>query len=656
MGQTLEFAATLRTPRTRFDHLTRDEWGKCVSKAVTEMCGLTGTYDTRVGNEFIRGVSGGERKRVSIAEMAVAGSLVGLWDQATRGLDSGSAINFVRSLRNIAEVLGSSHAVSLYQASDSIFASFDKVIVLYEGREIYLGPVSSAKSYFEEMGWSCPPRQPVADFLTSVTNPVARKARDDWENRTPQTAEDFEQYWHASREFGVLMKEVEQYEHYHPADGAYVNDFKHAMTAKQSTHVRNEAPYLASLRKQIQYCTKRAFYRVWQDKVSTVTVMVAQIVMSLILGSMFYQTPNNTTGLFSKGGVLFAGILLNALITVTEIFQVYHQRPIVEKQASYAFYRPWTEALSALCINVPLKLITACTFNIILYFLAGLRTRPAQFFIFFLFVYVATITMSCIFRAVGAATRAQPQAFAIVGVVLPLLVIYTGFVIPQPSQHPWFKWITYINPVQYTFESLIANEFHDRNFTCAARNIVPPYGPMMDTPYACAVRGAEPNQPFVYGDSYIAESYDYHHSHLWRNFGILVGYLVFFLLLYLAFSSRNMYTEPVSDDLIFRRGHVPKAIEQAKAGGVDDEAEKGNSAPASSDSALVQTPSVVAANGIPPQTDTFTWESVSYTIPIRHGTRKLLDDIYGWVKPGTLTALMGQFLSSSSKYTVAHHS
>lgn len=609
------------------------------------MCDLSGAYNTRVGDEFIRGVSGGERKRVSIAEMAIAGSSVGLWDQATRGLDSGNALNFVRSLRNIASVFGSSHAVSLYQASDAIFNCFDKVIVLYEGREIYFGPVGAAKSYFEDMGWTCPERQPIAEFLTSVTDPAARKACNGREDRVPRTAEEFEQNWHVSEQCKTHKKEIEDYESAHPEDGKFLQEFKQSMVAKQSKHVRAGEPYLASIRKQIRYCSRRAFQRVWQDRASTVTIMVAQIIMSLILGSMFYQTPNDTVGLFSKGGVLFAAILLNAIITVTEIFQVYRQRPIVEKQASYAFYRPWTEALSALVIHLPLKLCAACTFNVILYFLAGLRTKPSQFFIFFLFVYTATITMSCIFRTVGSATRALPQAFAIVGIVLPLLVIYTGFIIPQPSQHPWFKWITYINPIGYTFEALIANEFHNRTFDCAAKYVVPPYGPLFNYSYACAVRGAKANEPYVLGDSYIAKSYDYHHNHLWRNYGILVAYLVFFLLLYLIFSSRNAYTAPASSDLIFRRGHIPKAVSKIKGNDGDADEEKANAPSPENNIGHLGSPSESSASGITPQKDTFTWESVSYTIPIRRGSRKLLDDIHGWVKPGTLTALMGKLSS-----------
>lgn len=89
VGQTLEFAAATRTPQSRPMGMTRKEFTKFVAKVVMAVVGLSHTYNTKVGNDFIRGVSGGERKRVSIAEMMLAGSPFAAWDNSTRGLDSG---------------------------------------------------------------------------------------------------------------------------------------------------------------------------------------------------------------------------------------------------------------------------------------------------------------------------------------------------------------------------------------------------------------------------------------------------------------------------------------------------------------------------------------------------------------------------------------
>lgn len=241
--------------------------------------------------------------------------------------------------------------------------------------------------------------------------------------------------------------------------------------------------------------------------------------------------------------------------------------------------------------------------------------------------------MSCIFRTIGAATKILPQAFAVVGIVLPSLIIYTGYVIPKPSMHPWFKWITYINPVGYTFESLIANELHGENFTCAPQSIVPPYGPSAKNPFVCAARGAAPNQMFVTGDAFMFTNFEYKYSHLWRNYGILVAVLIFFLVLYLTISNVNIRSPISSSTLVFRKGHVPAQVKPKK----EDESQ--------------QYPSERGAKAghVGSQIDTFSWHDISYTIRVKGGTRRLLDDVSGYVKPGTLTALMVRTMNLGPK-------
>jgi len=91
VGQTLEFAAATRTPSHRIQDMSRKEFYTFVARVVMAVVGLSHTYNTKVGDDYVRGVSGGERKRVSIAEMMLAGSPFAAWDNSTRGLDSGKS-------------------------------------------------------------------------------------------------------------------------------------------------------------------------------------------------------------------------------------------------------------------------------------------------------------------------------------------------------------------------------------------------------------------------------------------------------------------------------------------------------------------------------------------------------------------------------------
>lgn len=96
------------------------------------------------------------------------GPPIAAWDNSTRGLDSQTALEFVRSLRIAADIGGLTSLIAIYQASQAIYDLCDKAIVLYEGRQIYFGPADGARVYFEQMGWHCPARQTTGDFLTLV--------------------------------------------------------------------------------------------------------------------------------------------------------------------------------------------------------------------------------------------------------------------------------------------------------------------------------------------------------------------------------------------------------------------------------------------------------------------------------------------------------
>lgn len=237
VGQTLEFASYVRTPRLRVKEISRKENARYLTRVVMAIFGLSHTYNTKVGNDYVRGVSGGERKRVSIAEMTLAGSPLACWDNSTRGLDAATALEFVKALRMSADLLGPCHLVAIYQASQAIYDLFDRTVVLYDGREIYYGPAKSAKAYFEHMGWYCPSRQSTGDFLTGVTNKRERRARPGYEHRVPQTADEFKSYWQSSPEYASLQEEIKDYKASYPDSSRSVTEFRELRKDVQSKYL-----------------------------------------------------------------------------------------------------------------------------------------------------------------------------------------------------------------------------------------------------------------------------------------------------------------------------------------------------------------------------------------------------------------------------------
>lgn len=241
--------------------------------------------------------------------------------------------------------------------------------------------------------------------------------------------------------------------------------------------------------------------------------------------------------------------------------------------------------------------------------------------------------MSAVFRTMAAVTKTISQAMALSGVLVLAIVVYTGFVVPVSYMHPWFSWIRFINPIYYAFEILVANEFHGRHFTCSA--FIPAYTPLQGDSFICSVTGAIAGQRTVSGDDFIAAMYSYYYSHVWRNFGILLAFLIGFMCMYFVAVELNSSTTSTAEVLVFRRGHVPSYMQNPDKKQADDEeygaSEKAAGAEKGEDEKIA----------IPPQKDIFTWRDVKYDVPVKDGTRTLLDHISGWVKPGTLTALMG---------------
>lgn len=121
VGQTLLFASLARTPKNRISNISRDRYAKHMRDVVMAVLGLSHTVDTKLGNDYIRGVSGGERKRVSIAEVMLSQSQLQCWDNSTRGLDSATALQFVKTLRLASNMTNTTTFVALYQASQDAY-------------------------------------------------------------------------------------------------------------------------------------------------------------------------------------------------------------------------------------------------------------------------------------------------------------------------------------------------------------------------------------------------------------------------------------------------------------------------------------------------------------------------------------------------------
>lgn len=254
--------------------------------------------------------------------------------------------------------------------------------------------------------------------------------------------------------------------------------------------------------------------------------------------------------------------------------------------------------------------------------------------------------MTALFRAVGAVFSTFDGASKVSGFLIMVTVLYSGYMIPKPTMHPWFGWIFWIDPIAYGFEALLSIEFHGKDvIPCVGNNLIPT-GPGYENVQAhqsCAgVKGAIQGQNFVTGDNYLS-ALSYSHSHLWRNLGINWAWWVLFVVLTVVATSRWKSPSEAGNTLVIPREYLHRHLKNQpkdEEGQVSEKrvTEGKKEEPENLDNQLVRNTSV------------FTWKDLSYTVSTPTGDRLLLDNVQGWVKPGMLGALMGS--SGAGKTTL----
>ncbi|KAG0352588.1 hypothetical protein BGZ54_002680 [Gamsiella multidivaricata] len=626
--QTLDTAIKAKTPRARLpDMSSRKDFREKFLDVLTTMYGLTRQKETLVGNAFIRGISGGERKRLSIAEQMATRSSINMWDGSTRGLDASSALDYVKSLRVQTDLLRRATLVSIYQASENIYDLFDQVLLLYDGHCIFFGPAEQARQYFINMGFSCPARQTTADFLTAVTDPHERRPAEGLDpniaSNMPSTPEQFEALYRQSEFYEQTLKQLAEYEA--ELENREADDtFMEATRQTKQKHVSVKNPYTITYLNQIWAMTVRQVQLVKGD-----------------IGS-----------LISRYGS-------------AELPTALQGRPILYKLKNYAMYRPSSFGLAQIVLDIPIIVVHNLLFAIVLYFLSGLQRTAGKFFVFVLILSLATGCMTAFFRMWGCASKTFDDATKYSGVLLLALVLYSGYLIPYQAMHPWFIWIFWINPLAYAFKALMANEMSGLRFSCEAPYLIP-YGPGYDNlaNQVCTLAGSKPGQNYVDGPDYMYGAFRYKASQMWINIvAVLLFWILFAALTAWAMEAKEFGKGGFSTN-VFKR---PK---RSKAGAPDGPA-NGHIAPdveRGMDPNSYQTqqpagvnPAVAAAGtqqGVPLKENmvkgsVFSWENLDYVVPYKadpSGKKQLLNKIAGLVRPGTMTALMGS--SGAGKTTL----
>ncbi|KAI5464260.1 ABC-2 type transporter-domain-containing protein [Mariannaea sp. PMI_226] len=640
VGQTMDFATRLKVPFHLPNGATsKEELRKETRDFFLQSMGIEHTHETKVGNEYVRGVSGGERKRVSIIETLTTRGSVYCWDNSTRGLDASTALEWAKGIRALTDVLGFASIVTLYQAGNGIYNLFDKVLVLDEGKQIYYGSMKEARPFMEELGFICQPGANVADYLTGVTVPTERAIQPGYEDRFPRNADALRSVYEKSPIYERMIAEY----NYPTTERAKerTQHFKDGVQNEKDKGLPNSSSMTVGFVNQVKACVQRQKQIIFGDKASFMIKQGSTIVQAIISGSLFYNAPGNSAGLFIKSGACFFAVLFNALLSMSEVTDSFTGRPVLLKHKSFAFFHPAAFCIAQIAADIPIILVQVSGFSLVLYFMVHLTMSASAFFTFWIVLIAVTMCMTALFRSVGAIFRTFDGASKVSGLLIAAIVIYSGYMIQKPNMHPWFVWLYWINPISYAFDALLSNEFHGKVIPCVGNNLVPNGPGFTDAAHqACAgVGGARPGVSYVMGDDYLA-SLSYSHSHLWRNFGIIWAWWALFVAITIVATSKWRSSSENGPSLLIPRenAHIRPSLHQ-----VDEEGqlskEKGmtsSGGPLDSDESSTSGDESLIRN-----TSVFTWKNLTYTVKTPSGDRTLLDNVQGWVKPGMLGALMG---------------
>ncbi|KAK4701336.1 hypothetical protein P7C70_g4898, partial [Phenoliferia sp. Uapishka_3] len=550
VAQTLAVAHKLKKPAKMQHPQKLNEYALDQTNRALAAFGMPHVFGTKVGNDYIRGVSGGERKRVSLSEMFSTNAAIISWDNCIRGLDSAVALHFLRILKELARSTGQTSIVSIYQGSQEVFDTcFDRVTVIYDGKMVFCGHTEDAAPFFIEQGWYKKARQTVPDFLTACTSISERRVREDYHGPpVPETPEQMSDYFRKSPMFAKLQNEIANYKAAEEASN-HVTEFRLAVANSKHKGAGKANPYKANFGQQIAILVVRQVQLVVAAPTTFIIRLGSNVLQSLIVGAIFYKPASDATGSFIVAGGLYFTVLYFAIFSLAEL----------------GFYTPAAKIFAEMVIDAPIYAFQTMIFSCLFYFLLWVpsvtwsqshltgpsfskgdyRRQLASTLLFGLSSTRATwpsqsSTVSSL-PATQKVAEADQIQFLITGMVatwspnltvglrygglnLLIILIAGDFLLPPPLQHRWISWTRRISPVDeplataYAFEALLANEFRRRYLTCSATDLIPNgagYENLANQ--VCTIIGSVAGDPGVSGLTYINTKFEFKEGNIWRN-------------------------------------------------------------------------------------------------------------------------------------------
>ncbi|KAI8599654.1 P-loop containing nucleoside triphosphate hydrolase protein [Dissophora ornata] len=472
--ETLNYAAHLRLPRTMSSQKKRE----LVELVLLEL-GLKECADTRVGDPGggesgsggIRGISGGERRRVSAGVQLLTNPKMLLCDEVTSGLDAFSSYEVMKSLTKLAQSSQKTIIISIHQPRSEIFKllseSDGQMVLLSRGDVIYSGPVRSVLPWIESTGvGSCPTEANPFDYLLDLS--MIDFASEALEKTTAVRRDLLVQAWAQRDQKSALANSKTELSMLTSSGGE-----PSSQPAKASNFVSLAVDIIPkgagpSLLSQISVLTSRGWKNQVRDSLVIWGCVGECIVIGLAVGAIFYQLDGSLGGIRSRESLVYAvGAIQSYLMLMILIYRLSQEIVVYDRERMDRWYGPLPHLVSTVLFSAPPNTLYPVVFSAIVYYMSGLRTDSAQHFGWWLLVNVTmqfvtftfAIMCSSLVRGFSSASLFGNAIFAFFG-------LSTGFFIVTSSIPVWLRWIKYLAYPNVCYNILASNEFTDNQFAC----------------------------------------------------------------------------------------------------------------------------------------------------------------------------------------------
>ncbi|CAN9510200.1 unnamed protein product [Ophioblennius macclurei] len=439
--ENLLFSANLRLDPKH--HSISDKNDKVDS--IIQDLGLVDCADTKIGTEFLRGVSGGERKRCSIGmELITSPSLLFL-DEPTTGLDSHTANCIIDLLHKLSR-RGKTVIFSIHQPRYSIFRQFDQLTLMHKGEVVYAGAANHALDYFTQLGYQIEPYDNPADFFMDISN------GDKKSSKVPQPTDGTNALAIKYRQSRIFLRVAQELE-----DESFTDGPKDDGEA---------AGYATSFCYQMRVVCGRTVKNILRNPHTSYAQMALNIFFAILVGLIYYQIPLTLPAAYQNRSGAFFFLIINMVfgnLSAVELF--INERAIFIHENSSGYYRTSVYFLSKIFADlIPNRIIPIFVFSAISYWMMALKPTAEAFFCF-------ALTMSLVSLAgVGLAflVSASASSFAMANILIALpfvfMMVFGGFLVNLNSMLSWLSWLEWISIFRYGLNALYINEFKGQKF------------------------------------------------------------------------------------------------------------------------------------------------------------------------------------------------